>query len=1170
MIDDCIRRIATRLCQLDDCTSQETIAQDAGCEKACCGESQKAKIETSCCAPGATASNNAKTTGADQCCSTSGDNVGQIKSCDFPKTTKLSGCAGIAKGGSKCGTAAEVVKEPVMPGTCCTSEKAVSCSPNGSACSALPAAIVHENQQPAGCCTGSASAPKIEEASSVVSSADSCCKKITTDCEKTATKGDCCSSKPTPKTCGAASSTSTSLKAEVTSGCYSKASDAPKHDSQGNTDSSTTKLQPQGSDQCAEECCKLIEKPTPGTATKVCDSHLKAAFERYESIINRGLCLCRTALEQLHFCCCSGTTVGKGASIEACKSHDWAEEKKSACSNVVEILDEDEIHAACSKDKTKLIPGQSDTDFAGRTSSDVEHDAAREHVVLNVSGMTCTGCVRKLGNVMSSIDGVSSHQVTFVTETAEFDLDTGVVASQDVISRIEKETGFKCSRLISGHQSLDVVMSFNLATSYEACASPGIISVEKLKKQMYRITYDPRIVGARCIIEPGMQLAPPVGDVGVSEGKKRLRKMLIATIVSAVFTIPVVILNWSNNPIPKQTVQIISLVLATVVQAIAVPEFYVGAIKSLVYSRVIEMDMLVVLSITAAYLYSIVAFGLAEAGFELEQEAFFETSSLLITLVLFGRLMAAYARVKAVTAVSTRSLQADTAQLVEKDNTVIVDARLLHFGDMVKIGPHSRIVTDGLIHSGDSAVDESIITGESAPVTKSSGDSVIAGSMNGSGTLTVKVTRLPGENSITDIANLVENALAAKPRIQDLADKVASWFIPAVVGIAIVVFAIWIGVALEIRNDDAGGAVGTAITYAIAVLAISCPCALGLAVPVVLVIAGGVSARAGVIIKASDALERSFKATDIVFDKTGTLTTGKLSVVKSETFATKLDDATTTGVLRAVLDGSQHPVAEAVAAYTDSLPISKASLEQIQSVPGSGVQALWNGSSVKAGNPFWLNLEQDEVVADLLARAMTVLCLTIDDRLIAVFGLKSTLREEAHSVVAKLQAQDLTCHVVSGDNPKSVADVAGAVGIEASCIVSRASPAKKQQYIENLQQAGKTVLFCGDGTNDAIAVAQADIGVQIGTASDLTGAAADVVLLGGLDGIISLLDTSKKAFRRIQFNFIWTAVYNLFAILLAAGAFVKFRIPPAYAGLGEIASVGPVILAAASLAWRRG
>lgn len=643
--------------------------------------------------------------------------------------------------------------------------------------------------------------------------------------------------------------------------------------------------------------------------------------------------------------------------------------------------------------------------------------------------------------------------------------------------------------------------------------------------------------------------------------------MTLSFVVSALFTIPIVVLSWSDNPVSRQTREIISLVLATLAQAIAVPVFYVGAVKSLLFSHVIEMDMLVVISITAAYLYSVVAFALYEAGISVEEAAFFETSTLLITLVLLGRLAAAYARVRAVSAVSLRSLQAETTQIVRRNNQIQkMDARLLQFGDLIQIPPHSRIVTDGDIVSGISAVDESMLTGESNPVPKQVEDSVIAGTVNGSGVLTVRLTRLPGANSITDIANLVENALGAKPRIQDLADKVASWFIPSVVAIALITFIVWVIVALKVRNENVGGAIGTAITYGIAVLAISCPCALGLAVPMVLVIAGGVAAQVGVVIKEADAIKRGYKTSDVVFDKTGTLTKGDLAVAhKTVPPVHGITEEEALALTSTLVDGNSHPVSMAITAYIkehDRLDIT-----DVNFVPGAGIEAKWNSFSVKAGNPYWTSSDDHPGVREIIEAGMTAFCVTVGGSLVLAFGLTSTIRDEAAYVIETLQRKKIRCHIVSGDTERTVHNIASRVGINIENAAWRHSPAQKMEYVKRQQSDGRIVLFCGDGTNDAVAIAQANVGVQMGVASDVTNVVCDVTLLGGLEGVLALLGLSKRAFARITLNFVWTAVYNVFAILLASGAFVKFRIPPAYAGLGELVSVLPVVAAAATLLW---
>ena len=339
--------------------------------------------------------------------------------------------------------------------------------------------------------------------------------------------------------------------------------------------------------------------------------------------------------------------------------------------------------------------------------------------------------------------------------------------------------------------------------------------------------------------------------------------------------------DWSHTSVSYSIRSIVSFVLATFVQVVAIPEFYVGALKSLIFSRVVEMDMLVVISITAAYGYSVVAFALEHNGYTLEQKEFFKTSTLLITLVLAGRLVSVMARTRAVNAVSVKSLQAETAVLVNNiGETCDLDARLLQFDDYILVPPHARVVTDGKIIKGSGVVNKSMVTGESIPIVKRLGDPVIAGTINGSSPLTIRLTRLPGKNSITNIASLVESVSDTKPQTQRLADVIASWFVPVILAILIFIFVIWLLTALELRKKNGGSSVGLAITYSIAELAISCPCALGLAVPMVLIIAGGVAAKLGVVIEHATATERAFRVTDVVFDKTGMLTCGILEVVE--------------------------------------------------------------------------------------------------------------------------------------------------------------------------------------------------------------------------------------------------------------------------------------------------
>lgn len=801
-------------------------------------------------------------------------------------------------------------------------------------------------------------------------------------------------------------------------------------------------------------------------------------------------------------------------------------------------------------------------------SLDIENAACQEHVAVAVDGMTCSGCGNKMERTLKAIAGVFSVRVNFVMGHAEFSVDTLVNSADEVIHTAERATNFRCHRMANDDQVLDVLASGESAKALADVATPGVTGTTILNKTTVRVMYDPTVIGARELLGTfhgrcSAGLAPPQDDPLMSSGRKRLHDQLVKTILSATFTIPVVVMAWGDELVDERTRSIISIILASIVQLIAVPDFYRPAIGALIHSCTIEMDMLVVVSITAAYVYSVVAFGFLMAGKPLETTEFFETSTLLITLVILGRLVAAFARMRAVETVSLRSLQSMTATIVESGIDKEIDARLLQYGDMLKVGPHSAIATDGIVISGSSEVDESMLTGESVPVLKKEGDSVIAGTVNGTGTLVAKLTRLPGKNTVTDIAKLVEEAQNSKPRLQDYADKVASWFVPIVTSIAIAVVLVWLIIGFKVRRYRTGHSIANAITYAVATLAVSCPCALGLAVPMVLVIAGGIAARNGVIIKSAECTERARKITDVVFDKTGTITQEILDVVEQE-YLIKKDEAIS--ISRALVAGNKHPVSLAVTKHLAQYSTSGAILEKVHVIPGGGVEAKIEKATVRAGSPKWTRTASRDVVSRLQGGGMTLLVVTRNGEPIAVYGLRTRLREEASRVISQLSRRKLTIHLVSGDQKQAVEMAAAQVGIPQ--VASQCTPSQKRDYVANLMAKGKIVMFVGDGTNDAVAVAQADIGVQLGSvlsASDVTRGAADVVLLNGLEGIPFLMDISCVSFRRMVFNFAWSAVYNVLAILLASGAMVNIRVPPAYAGLGEIVSVVPVIAAAMTM-----
>ncbi|KAM7194812.1 copper-translocating P-type ATPase [Rhypophila sp. PSN 637] len=851
-----------------------------------------------------------------------------------------------------------------------------------------------------------------------------------------------------------------------------------------------------------------------------------------------------------------------------------------------------DVDSCCDGGADSISPADKSTAVTTTVAQNIDLESGlsdAEHIILSVTGMTCSGCETKLFRTLGKVDNIKNLKTSLVLSRAEFDLDLRSGSVQEVIKHLERATEFKCERITNQGSSVDVVPPCPAVNFVKQQWPDGVTDMTVVDKTTVQVNYDPQVVGARDLIDRGwpnpVPLAPPRGDPTLAAGNKHVRHAGYRTLLSIALTIPVLVMAWAPLPERKLEYASASLALATIVQVVIAGPFYPQALKSLIFSRIVEMDLLIVLSTSAAYIFSVVSYGYLVAGKPLSTGEFFETSTLLVTLIMVGRYAAALARQKAVESMSIRSLQVSTALLVDSSGASEkeIDVRLLQYGDIFKVLPDSRVPTDGTVISGSSEVDESMITGESRPVEKYPKSPLIAGTINGSGTILARLTRLPCENTINTIASMVDEAKLTKPRIQDLADHVASYFVPVVVGLATIAFVIWISVGIAVQEKSGTEAAIQAITYAITVLIVSCPCAIGLAVPMVIVVASGVAAERGVIFKSSNSIETGYKTSHVVFDKTGTLTKGQLSVATEVYLDENLDNAAS--LLLGLVGSIKHPVSVAVATHLRAKGISATSVPHPKSLTGKGVEAKASGRILQAGNSRWLGVSSNSHVAAVLAQGHTAFCFVINGALAAVFGLDDSLRPDAAPTVAKLVSRGVSVHIISGDDEGAVRSVARQLGIPDSNVRPRCAPSDKQAYVQTLlatpvrrkgifskreKPQEPVVIFCGDGTNDAVALAQATIGVHMNEGTEVAKSAADVVLMRpSLEGIIRVIDMSKRAVNRIKFNFGWSFVYNIFAILLASGAFVNVRIPPEYAGLGELVSVLPVIAAAVLLKWER-
>ncbi|KAK6495410.1 hypothetical protein TWF481_003433 [Arthrobotrys musiformis] len=734
------------------------------------------------------------------------------------------------------------------------------------------------------------------------------------------------------------------------------------------------------------------------------------------------------------------------------------------------------------------------------------------------------------------------------------------------------------------------------------------------------------------------------------QARSELRKLFWLTLVASVLTFPILLITWTpsiQNQIPAANdvdpprlkvfiaLQIICFVLATVVQALA-KRIYINAYRSVVFQRRLDMDCLIALSTTAAYIYSIAFWGInlsrelqkldsGQPPYDAESERhdpIFEASSLLITLILAGRLLTGYIRHWAANRISVGTLQATvctrstqcTFRPIRNRRWKTEDVRLLHYGDILLSQTGDTVVTDGVVINGDATVDESHLTGESEPSQHQRGSTLIAGSKVIEGRLEYRVTRLIPENTISSMKRLVTASSSSRPRMQDYADKVAAWLTPCVLLIALAAFAGWMGYYRTVLRDteDLGAAFAKAITVAITVLAISCPCAIALAVPTVLIFATQVGVKCGIVIKSPEALEKAKRVRYFVADKTGTLTTGRLQVAAAKYWVRgewvgdtgDKDVREIQSLIYKLIARDRHPVSKAVLNklkeyHTKEISLSD-SEKNVRSIVGKGIEGTVDGRRMRGGKPSWVltgNIKNFSkavfrTVVEDSARTPFIVVDVRNSNILAVFGLSDTIRPEAASVISKLRAQNIECFMLSGDQLAVCKQVAEAIGIPSENVYGECSPEDKAQRIRLLQTRAQMdtdllrlrgglirriidkfrnrrrhVLFLGDGTNDAAALTRADIGVTMSNCTDIAAGCADVgIMSSSLTGVLALLALGKRATTLIKCNFSWALKYNLGAILISTGI-IPWTLAPQYAGIGEAVSVAPVFIIASTILW---
>lgn len=778
---------------------------------------------------------------------------------------------------------------------------------------------------------------------------------------------------------------------------------------------------------------------------------------------------------------------------------------------------------------------------------------------LSITGMTCASCVARNEKLLRKLPGVEDVSVNFATEKATLAYDAQRITAADLVAAVE-----------AGGYGV-VTQTETLAILGMTCAScvgrvervlrrqPGVLSAEvNLATEKATVTYLPTMTGHADLVAvvrgAGYDVAAPVAGGAAGAGSAAelpadpaaaaraaaYRMLKVKVIVG--FALSAIIFAGTMQPmwfpfLPDWLHNGYLLwALATPVQFWVGGQFYTTAWSALRHGST-TMNTLIALGSSAAYLYSVL--GVLAPEFFMHRgmslPLYFDTASLIITLILFGRLLEA--RAKGQTGAAIRALiglQPKTARVLRDGAEVDVPVEAVVVGDLILVRPGEKVPVDGIVEDGTSALDESMLTGEPMPVTKEPGDEVIGATLNTTGAFTFRATKVGAETALARIIELVEKAQGSKPPIARLADVIASYFVPAVIGIALVTFLAWWLFGPE-------PSLNYALLNFVAVLVIACPCALGLATPTAIMVGTGKGAENGVLVRDGAALEAAYRLQTIVLDKTGTITEGRprLTDVVTLDGAACFTDTELLRLVAAAERGSEHPLAAAIIAAAAERGLELPPATDFAAIPGQGVRAVVDGRTVLAGNERLTGGARDDVhqrAAALSAEGKTVIIADVAGVTAGILAVADTIKPTSAVAVGRLYAMGLDVVMLTGDDARTARAIAGQVGIEH--VVADVLPEQKAAQITALQAQGRRVAMVGDGINDAPALAQADIGIALGTGTDVAMEASDITLMSGdLGGVPTAISLSRATIRIVKQNLFWAFAYNVALIPLAAGAF---------------------------------